>query len=70
MAGPAKTPHDVIERVGGAIAALDQAPDVKARTAPLGYELHYLDATQFAEKIASDHARFGKVIRDAGITPD
>ena len=40
------------------------------KTAPLGYDLDYLDSQHFAEKIAADHARYGKVIRDAGITPD
>jgi tripartite-type tricarboxylate transporter receptor subunit TctC len=45
-------------------------PEVKAKTAPLGYELSYLDSRQLAAKIAADHARYGKVIRDAGITPD
>ena len=40
------------------------------RLTPLGYDLGYVDSRHFAEKIADDHARYGKVIRDAGITPD
>jgi len=70
IAGPAKTPRDVADRVGREIAAIDALPELKTKTAPLGYELHYLDSKQLAEKIAADHARYGKVIRDAGITPD
>jgi tripartite-type tricarboxylate transporter receptor subunit TctC len=70
IAGPANTPRDVVERVSGAIAAVDQMTDVREKTAPLGYELHYADSKQFAEKISKDHARYGKVIQDAGITPD
>jgi tripartite-type tricarboxylate transporter receptor subunit TctC len=70
IAAPAKTPADVIARVGREIAAIDTTPDVQAKTAPLGYELSYLDASRFAEKIAHDYARYGKVIRDVGITPD
>ena len=70
IAGPAKTPRDVIDRVGRQIAAIDALPVIKTKTAPLGYELHYLDNKQLAEQIADDHARYGKVIRDAGITPD
>jgi len=70
IAGPAKTPRDVIDRVGRQIAAIDALPEIKTKTAPLGYELHYLDSKQLAEQIADDHARYGKVIRDAGITPD
>jgi tripartite-type tricarboxylate transporter receptor subunit TctC len=45
-------------------------PDLATKTAPLGYELHYLDSQQFAAKVAHDYARYGKVIKDAGITPD
>jgi len=70
IAGPAKTPRDVIDRVGRQIAAIDALPVIKTKTAPLGYELHYLDNKQLAEQIADDHARYRKVIRDAGITPD
>jgi tripartite-type tricarboxylate transporter receptor subunit TctC len=45
-------------------------PEVKAKTAPLGYDLKFLDSRHLAAKIAADHARYGKVIRNAGITPD
>jgi tripartite-type tricarboxylate transporter receptor subunit TctC len=70
IAGPAKTPPETIARVGRAIAAIDQMPDIRAKMAPLGYELTYLDSAAFAKEIAADHARYGKVIRDAGIKPD
>jgi tripartite-type tricarboxylate transporter receptor subunit TctC len=70
IAAPAKTPADLIARISREIAAIDKMPDVKARTAPLGYDLDYADSAPFAAKIAADHARYGKVIRDAGITPD
>ena len=70
IAGPAKMPRDVIDRMSREIAAIDSLPEIKTKTAPLGYELHYLDSKQLAEQIADDHARYGKVIRDAGITPD
>jgi len=70
IAGPAKMPRDIIERVGGEIAAIDKMPEVKEKTAPLGYDLKFLDSQHLAAKIAADHARYGKVIRDAGITPD
>jgi tripartite-type tricarboxylate transporter receptor subunit TctC len=70
IAAPAKTPHDIIERTSRALAEIDKLPDLAQKTAPLGYDLSYLDSRQFADKIAKDHARYGKVIRDAGITPD
>src|ERR1700724_4751462 len=70
ISAPTQTPRDMIARVNGEIAAIDKLPEVKAKTAPLGYDLSYLDSRQLAAKIAADHARYGKVIRDAGITPD
>ena len=70
IAAPAKTPRDLIVRVSGEIAAIDKLPEMKAKTAPLGYDLKFLDSQHLADKIAKDHARYGKVIRDAGITPD
>jgi tripartite-type tricarboxylate transporter receptor subunit TctC len=70
IAGPANTPPAAIARISRQIATIDQMPDLRTRMAPLGYELGYLDSAAFAKKIAEDHARYGKVIRDAGIKPD
>jgi tripartite-type tricarboxylate transporter receptor subunit TctC len=70
IAAPARAPRDVIERVSREIGEIGRMADVRARLEPLGYELTYADSQHFAEKIAADHARYGKVIQDAGITPD
>jgi len=70
IAAPSNTPRDIIERISREVAAIDKMPDMRDKTAPLGYDLIYLDSRQFADKIAKDHARYGKVIREAGITPD
>src|ERR1700722_9748185 len=70
IAGPAKMPRDLIARLGGEIAAIDKLPEMKTKTAPLGYDLKFLDSQHLADKIAKDHARYGNVIREAGITPD
>jgi len=70
IAGPANMPTGPIARISREVAAIDQMAEVRAKMAPLGYELSYLDSATFAKKIAADHARYGKVIRDAGIKPD
>ena len=71
IAAPAKTPPDIVARVGAAHCRRStKMPEVQQKTTPLGYDLGYVDSRHFAEKIADDHARYGKVIRDAGITPD
>lgn len=68
IAALAKAPPAAIAHVSREIAAIDRMADIRTKMAPLGYELTYLDSTSFAKKIATDHARYGKVIRDAGIT--
>jgi tripartite-type tricarboxylate transporter receptor subunit TctC len=70
IAAPSKTPRDVIERLSREIGEVDKMPDMRAKMAPLGYDIAYADSQHFSDKIAKDHARYGKVIRDAGITPD
>ena len=70
IAAPAKAPPAAIAHISREIGAIDQMADVRTKMAPLGYELSYLDSAAFAKKIAADHARYGKVIRDAGIKPD
>ena len=70
FAAPAKTSHDIIEPMSRTLAEIDKLPELAQKTAPLGYDLGYLDSREFADKIAKDHARYGKVIREAGISPD
>jgi tripartite-type tricarboxylate transporter receptor subunit TctC len=70
IAAPAQTPRDIVERLSREIAEVDKMADMRAKMAPLGYDIAYADSRRFADKIAKDHARYGKVIRDAGITPD
>jgi tripartite-type tricarboxylate transporter receptor subunit TctC len=70
ITAPAKTPRDVIERVSREIGQIDMMPDVREKMKPLGYDLSYANDQDFAGKIAADHVRYGKVVRDAGITPD
>ena len=70
IAGPANAPAAAMARISREVAAIDQLADLRTRMAPLGYELTYLDSAAFAKKVAADHARYGKVIRAAGIKPD
>jgi tripartite-type tricarboxylate transporter receptor subunit TctC len=70
VSGPAKTASDIVARYGKAIADVDKLPDIDQKLTPLGYNLRYFDNSQFADTIAQDYARYGKLIRDAGIKPD
>jgi tripartite-type tricarboxylate transporter receptor subunit TctC len=70
VAAPARTPPDVVGRLAKEIAEICQQPDVKERIAQVGLSVAYLDGEKFREQIRSDHERFGKIIREAGIKPN
>jgi tripartite-type tricarboxylate transporter receptor subunit TctC len=70
ISAPAKTPVEIIARDTAAIADVDKMSDVQQKLTALGYNLKYSDPHEFAKVIADDYARYGKVIRDAGIKPE
>jgi tripartite-type tricarboxylate transporter receptor subunit TctC len=70
LAAPAKTPPDVVAHLSKEIAEMMTQPDVKDRIQKIGLTPAYLDGAKFKAEIASDHQRFGKIIRDAGIVPN
>jgi tripartite-type tricarboxylate transporter receptor subunit TctC len=43
---------------------------VQKRLSPLGYDLDFAGSEALRDLIASDHKRYGAVIRDAGIAPN
>ncbi len=67
---PAKTPRPIIEKLQREIAAALQTPTVKERYAVLGIEPVGNTSEQFTEQIKSDLARWGEVVRSAGIKVD
>ena len=69
VAGPAKTPPAVTARLGKELALVAADPDFKKRMLNLAFEANYLDASRFGAEIGADSERYGKVIGDAGITP-
>ena len=70
IAAPAKTPRDVVDRLGKEIGEIARLPEVQKKLSPLGYELAFADGERLRRLIAADHERYGKVIRDAGIAPN
>ena len=69
VAGPAKTPPGVVAHLGKELALVAADPDFKKRMLDLAFEANYLDASRFGSEIGDNSERFGKLIRDAGITP-
>ena len=70
IAAPAKTPRDIVERLGKEIGEITRLPDVQKRLSPLGYDLHFAGSESLRDLIVTDHTRYGTVIRDAGIAPN
>jgi len=67
IVAPAGTPPAVIDRLQREIARTLEMPDVKARLAGLGAEPIANTPAEFAAMIGSETAKWGKIVKDAGI---
>ena len=68
--GPAGMPPPVVQRVNAEMNKILADPGVKERFKQLGFEITGGTPQQFAEVMASESRRWGKVIRDANIKPE
>jgi len=67
IAAPAGVRADVVVKVGQAVRAVTELPEVQRRMSTLGFSLDYRDSNRFRELIITDHQRYGAIIREAGI---
>ena len=67
MLAPARTPEPVIGRLYSEIAKITNSADMKAFLLAQGAEPALLPPAKFGEVIRTELAKWGKVIRDAGI---
>lgn len=67
---PAGVPKDIVSKVNGDIARVLQLPEVKANLSAQGIEGVTGTPEALATTIREDHARWGKVIREANIKAD
>lgn len=70
IAAPAKTSPELVAHFSSHIEAIVALPEVRERISRAGLIPTYRDSASFASLIRTDHERFGKIIRDAGITPN
>ncbi|MBS0455395.1 MAG: tripartite tricarboxylate transporter substrate binding protein [Proteobacteria bacterium] len=68
LMAPAKTPPAVVQRVSTALSEIVNQKDVQAHFLELGGEADTRDADAMRKLIASETERWGKLIREAGIT--
>lgn len=67
LVAPAGTPRGIIERLNAEAVKIMQLPDTRERLAAVGGEPAAATPEQSAAFLREEHARWGKVIRDAGI---
>jgi tripartite-type tricarboxylate transporter receptor subunit TctC len=67
---PAKTPPDIQMKIHGEVVKILGSPDLKAKLGPQGIELVTNSPAEFARFIREDNAKWGKIIKEAGIKAD
>jgi tripartite-type tricarboxylate transporter receptor subunit TctC len=67
---PAKTPPEVIAKIHADAVKILGSPDLKGKLGPQGIELMTNSPAEFARFVREDNAKWGKIIREAGIKGD
>jgi tripartite-type tricarboxylate transporter receptor subunit TctC len=67
---PAKTPPEILARLGRDLHKVLASPAVKEQMARMGAEPGTLDARSFAAFVQIESDRWGKIIREKGIKPE
>ena len=67
---PAKTPQDVLMKIHAEVVKILSSPELKAKLGPQGIELVTNSPADFAKFIREDNAKWGKIIKEAGIRAD
>ncbi|RPI45707.1 MAG: tripartite tricarboxylate transporter substrate binding protein [Betaproteobacteria bacterium] len=66
---PAATPRAVIDKLNRESIAVIQSPEINAKLTSQGVEPEALSPEQLGEKIRTETARWGKVVKAAGVKP-
>jgi tripartite-type tricarboxylate transporter receptor subunit TctC len=64
---PAKTPQDIVMKVHGEVVKILNAPELRSRLGAQGIELVTNSPADFARFVREDNARWGRLIKEAGI---
>jgi tripartite-type tricarboxylate transporter receptor subunit TctC len=70
LVAPARTPQHVVERLNNELSAILANADFRQRLETLSFVPVIASPEQFSHLIREDHARWGAVIREAGIRLD
>jgi tripartite-type tricarboxylate transporter receptor subunit TctC len=64
---PAKVPPELVAKINAEVVRVLNSPELKARMAPQGIEVLTSSPADFARFIREDNAKWGKLIKEAGI---
>jgi tripartite-type tricarboxylate transporter receptor subunit TctC len=67
LLAPARTPEPVIRRLYSEVARIANDPDMKTFLANQGAEPSLMDPSQFGAYLKADIAKWGKVVKAAGV---
>jgi tripartite-type tricarboxylate transporter receptor subunit TctC len=67
---PPATPRPVVDRLNAEIVKAMHAPDVAERVKAYAYDTWTLSPEEFAAHLRIDNAKWGRVVKQAGITPE
>ena len=70
IVAPAGTPPEIVARIHREIARIVQSPDIRERLAAQGLEAATNTPAEFSAYIEAEVAKWGRVIRQAGVTAD
>ena len=70
LVGPAGMPKEVVDKLSGELAKALAQPDIKAKFAAAGAEVHSLGPAEFAAFVKSDNEKWSKLIRERKLQLD
>jgi tripartite-type tricarboxylate transporter receptor subunit TctC len=70
LVGPAKLPASIVATINAEVEKVLKQPEVIAKLDAEGNEPLGGNPDKFSALIKTDHAKWGAIVRDAGITPD
>ena len=69
LVGPKGIPADIVNKVNDAVAAVVNEPVIRQRLQDEGAEIRLMTPTEFGAFMRAENARWVRVVKDAGITP-
>ncbi|MGZ5651745.1 MAG: tripartite tricarboxylate transporter substrate-binding protein, partial [Usitatibacter sp.] len=67
--GPRGVPQEVVQKINAAVAAVVNDPVIRQRLIDEGAEVRLMSPAEFGAFMRAENARWVKVVKDAGITP-